>query len=289
MGDVMQPWFRALAAVLLGVWLLPAPAHSASQKPLTMVRGHLVQGGFYVGKVDPAARVTLDRVRVPVLPNGEFLVGFDRHQPARTTLEICDAVCARVTLAITPRSWKTQNVRGVPQQNITPNPAQEERAAADAKATKLARQQAMASSHSDWRAAWVWPARGVLSGVFGSRRLYDGAERSWHKGTDIAAPTGTPVVAPAGGVVRLARDTFMSGNLLMLDHGYGVTSVYAHLSRMDVQVGDRVAQGQVIGAVGTTGRSSGPHLHWGIYWRDTPLDAKLWVAGEPQPEKKKVG
>ena len=88
---------------------------------------------------------------------------------------------------------------------------------------------------------------------------------------------GTPIKAPADGIVRLARDTFMSGNLVMLDHGGAVTSVYAHMDRMDVKVGDEVKAGDVIGKVGTTGRSSGPHLHWGMYWKNVPIDPILWV------------
>ena len=121
------------------------------------------------------------------------------------------------------------------------------------------------------------PVAGPRTGVFGSQRLYNGQERSWHNGVDWAAAVGTPVRAPADGVVRLTRDTFMSGNLVMLDHGLGVSTVYAHLDRMDVRVGQRLQQGDVLGTVGTTGRSSGPHLHWGVFWGETPLDPLLWL------------
>jgi murein DD-endopeptidase MepM/ murein hydrolase activator NlpD len=122
------------------------------------------------------------------------------------------------------------------------------------------------------------PSVGPITGVYGSARLFDGAERSWHKGVDYAAPTGTPVVAPAAGVVRLARSTFMSGNLVMLDHGANLTSLYAHLDTMAVKVGQVVQAGDRLGTVGTTGRSSGPHLHWGLYVGPVALDPQFWVA-----------
>ncbi|MBI1309087.1 MAG: peptidoglycan DD-metalloendopeptidase family protein [Proteobacteria bacterium] len=137
--------------------------------------------------------------------------------------------------------------------------------------------------YGDFAKPFLLPVKGgVTSGVFGSRRTYNGEEHSWHRGHDLAAPRGTEVRAPAAGVVRLARMTFLTGNLLMLDHGAGVTSVYAHLAKMNVKVGDKVVAGQVIGRVGTTGRSTGPHLHWGMYWQNHPIDPILWVKAPPQ-------
>jgi len=186
------------------------------------------------------------------------------------------------TLAIARRTYPRQNVTKIATQHIRPDPAQEARTKADSAATKAVRQ-AMRAQAADMPLTvpdgrFEKPVEGPRTGVFGSQRLYNGEERSWHNGVDWAAAVGTPVRAPADGVVRLARDTFMSGNLVMLDHGLGVSTVYAHLDRMDVRVGQSVRAGDVLGTVGTTGRSSGPHLHWGVFWGETPLDPLLWLA-----------
>jgi len=123
------------------------------------------------------------------------------------------------------------------------------------------------------------PVKGhPLSGIYGSSRTYNGEERNWHKGLDIAAPEGTPVYAPQGGVVRAAlADTFFNGNIIVLDHGYGLFSIYAHLRRMAVTEGAKINQGDILGEVGQTGRATGPHLHWGVYWHNIPLDPKLFL------------
>jgi murein DD-endopeptidase MepM/ murein hydrolase activator NlpD len=117
----------------------------------------------------------------------------------------------------------------------------------------------------------------VNTGVYGSRRLYGGEERSWHKGHDFAVPRGTPIHAPADGIVTMAAMTFFNGNLVIIDHGDRLFTIYAHLSAMDVKPGDKVRRGQLIGKVGTTGRSTGPHLHWGVYWQNMAIDPILLV------------
>ena len=124
----------------------------------------------------------------------------------------------------------------------------------------------------------IWPARGRTSGVFGSQRILNGEPRAPHRGVDIAAPAGAPVGAAASGVVSLAEsDMYFTGGTVMLDHGHGVHSIYAHLDQVRVTVGQRLRQGQVLGTVGATGRATGPHLHWGVYWFDRTVDPALLV------------
>jgi murein DD-endopeptidase MepM/ murein hydrolase activator NlpD len=118
--------------------------------------------------------------------------------------------------------------------------------------------------------------------VFGSQRILNGEPRQPHLGLDVAAPAGAPVRAPAAGRVTLAEpDLFLTGGTILLDHGHGLSSVFAHLSRLDVKAGDEVRQGDVIGAVGGTGRASGPHLHWGMSWFGERLDPALLVPPRP--------
>ena len=131
-----------------------------------------------------------------------------------------------------------------------------------------------------WRQRFIWPVKGRLSGLFGSQRIYRGEPASYHSGTDITTGrSGTPFVAPADGVVILAADRpfTLEGNLLMIDHGMGLNSAFLHCSEILVKQGDRVRQGQVIGRIGMTGRATGPHLHWGLKWRQARLDPILFT------------
>ncbi len=122
------------------------------------------------------------------------------------------------------------------------------------------------------------PADGRLSSRFGLRRFFNGQPRNPHNGLDFAAPSGAPVRAPAAGTVIDTGDYFFNGNSVFIDHGQGLISIYMHLSRIDVAVGQRLERGQRIGAVGATGRSTGPHLHWTVILNDTPVDPELFLA-----------
>ena len=128
----------------------------------------------------------------------------------------------------------------------------------------------------DFAQAFIWPVQGRISGRFGNQRVYNGTPKSPHSGMDIAAANGTPVKAPAAGIVTFASPSlYLTGGTVVIDHGAGVSSNFLHLSRIDVKVGDRVEQGQVFAAVGATGRATGPHLHWGMNWFDVRIDPLL--------------
>jgi murein DD-endopeptidase MepM/ murein hydrolase activator NlpD len=135
---------------------------------------------------------------------------------------------------------------------------------------------------ADFRSGFVWPATGIITGVYGSQRILNGKPRQPHYGIDIAAATGTPVVAPADGVITLAAtDHYYTGGTVILDHGHGLSSTFIHLDRVDVAVGDRLEQGQPIGTVGASGRATGPHLDWRINWFDRRLDPAYLVPPMP--------
>lgn len=265
-----------IAAFTVCGWVVPACVIAAPAP----VKEVLEQGGFYIGRVNAGDKVYLNKKPVFVGKDGYFGIGFDRLAGKSQTLKICtvDKACTEQVLSLKKRDYVVQQVRGVSNKHVNPDPEQTKRVEADNAAVVAVRKRV--NDGADFRLGFKLPIDAQTSGVYGSRRLYNGEERSWHKGHDLAAPVGTPVKAPAGGVVRMTRDTFMAGNLLVLDHGLGFYTVYAHLNKFKVKVGQRVEQGDVIAEVGTTGRSTGPHLHWGMYWQNVAIDPILWVTGK---------
>ena len=161
----------------------------------------------------------------------------------------------------------------MPQQTVTPDPAIAARIAHEQARVVAARERD--DERSDFAAGFRWPLQGRISGVYGSQRIYNGTPRSPHSGLDVAAPTGTPIRAPAAGVVTFADPgLYLTGGTVLLDHGHGVSSNFLHLSRIDVAVGERVEAGQVLGQVGATGRATGPHMHWGMNWFGVRVDPR---------------
>lgn len=270
---------KRLLGLLASFLLLSVPAFAGTLE----LSGNMVQGGLAVGRTVPGAKVSLDGMMLDVDADGVFAIGFDRDQKPAATLRVVypDGGTETRALAVAPREWQIQRVEGVPQKYVSPPP---EAMAAIARATKLKEEaRKTRAGGSRFAEGFIWPATGPISGVFGSQRYYNGEPRRPHYGVDVAAPTGTPIRAPAGGVVTLAEpDMYFEGGLVFLDHGQGVTTLTMHMSRVDVKAGDRVEQGDVIGAVGGTGRATGPHLHWGMYWRGAWLDPQLLVGPMPK-------
>ncbi|HEX4112690.1 MAG TPA: M23 family metallopeptidase, partial [Stellaceae bacterium] len=185
-----------------------------------------------------------------------------------------DGTKAHRELAIVKQNYRIQRINGLPQQQVTPDPETLKRILHDIAAVKATHH--IDSSGADFEHRLQWPVVGPLSGVYGSQRILDGKPRAPHLGVDIAVPAGTPIKAPAGGTVTLAVPDFvLDGGTVVIDHGYGLSTLYIHMSKLLVHRGERVAPGQVIGNVGMTGRATGPHLHWGVYWYETALDPML--------------
>ncbi|MDB5411607.1 MAG: peptidase [Rhodospirillales bacterium] len=255
-------------------WALPGLAAflvlSFAVRAAPLLTGDFVQGGLVHGVTTPGTEVMLDGRNVPVSPSGGFVIGFRRDAPPEAHLVVGGEA---QTLTIAKRDWPTRRVDGLPQETVTPDPEQLRRIAAETAEIRALRE---APSREEFFAqTMIWPAHGPISGVFGSQSILNGVPRAPHIGFDIAAAAGTPVVAPAGGMVRMAKMLFLTGNTVLLDHGYGLFTSYAHLSRIDVAVGQRIAQSESIGAVGATGRVTGPHLHWGLEWFEVRLDPAL--------------
>ncbi len=268
---------------LLGLFLMlaAAPAFAGTLE----LSAPIEQGALVRGQTDPGAKVMLDGKALRVAPDGHFIFGLPRNAPAHAVLDVtfADGGGTRRDLAVVARTYDIQRIDGLPENQVTPDPETFGRVLHDIAMIKTAH--AVDSDRLDFETPFLWPVLGPISGVFGSQRILDGEPRAPHLGTDIAAPPSTPVKAPAPGTVTLAEPDFvLDGGTLVIDHGYGLSTLYIHLSKIAVRKGDRVAQGQVIGAVGATGRATGPNLHWGVYWYGTALDPML-VAGPMPPAK----
>jgi len=292
-----------LAVALLAAWAgactaptpPPAAAPSPVAEPVAILRpverveprefafqGALTQGGLAIGQAPPGARaVFLDGTPVPLAPDGRFLIGFGRDAKPAATVEalLPGNIRTRQTLKIAPRQWQIERIPQLhrPAPGAPENPAAAARRSAEIAQFRAAR--AHPSNLMHWTERFVWPVTGRIAGVYGAQRILGGVPSAPHAGIDIARPAGTPVVAPAGGTIGLASPPRFSleGNMIFIDHGHGLQSFLMHLSRIDVRVGQQVRQGEIVGAVGMTGRATGPHLHWGVTWNETKLDPQLLV------------
>lgn len=252
--------------------------------PALELRGEFIQGGLLIGQTQPGARVTLDGDVVRVSDGGRFLLGFDRDAAPEAELVVIypDGDWRHETLAIKQREYRIQRIDGLPERQVTPSEADLKRIEREAKEMAAARERAYETEELYLGSNFIWPVTGRITGIFGSQRILNGEPRRPHNGVDIAANTGTPIVAPAAGVVAFVHpDMYFNGATVILDHGHGLTSVYCHLHQIKVEPGQTIEQGQPIGEVGATGRATGPHLHWGIELFQNRIDPKLLVGAMP--------
>lgn len=267
-------------AIAIPAALAAAAAMAQPADPAFSLSGRLVQGGVATGTAPAGtAKLALDGEPVALGVDGRFLIAFDRdHGPrAELTAELGDGTMLRKTLDVAARAWPIENIDAA----RTPGGAATEEflRRREGELKRIAAARSANSSSDGWRQSFAWPARGRISGRFGSQRIYRGEPAAYHSGTDIAAGAGAPVTAPADGVVVLAGPPMFSleGNLVIVDHGMGLNSAFLHLASSNVSVGQQVRQGELIGTVGATGRATGPHLHWSLMWRRARIDPQRLV------------
>ena len=262
---------RAVWLALAWVLLIAAPAAAVE------LNGPLTQGGLIIGTAVPGTSVAYEGRNLRVDPqSGTFVFGIGRDQGPKAALAIThpDGRVETRTLTIAPRQWKIERIDGLPSSTVTPPPDVLKRIRREGALINAAR--ARDSTTMDFAQGFVLPAAGRFSGFYGSQRILNGKPRRPHYGLDVAGPVGTPVHAAAAGEVVLAEaDLFYTGGTVAIDHGHGLTTIYSHMSSVDVKVGDSVAQGAPIGAIGATGRVTGPHLDWRINWFNVRLDPQL--------------
>lgn len=263
----------------LGVWAARGGAISIHAQPIELGDSRLTQGGWAKGRVGLGLVLDLDGKAVAVDERGAFFIGFDRDAPANAVLtgKLAGKVAGALPLTIAPRAWQIEQVDAPLRPPSVPSEDYQRIRAAEVARMVAAR--ARVTGANGWRQAMIRPAPGRISGRFGAQRVYRGEPGSYHSGLDLAAAQGTPILCPADGVVILATAApfTLEGKLLMVDHGMGLTSAFLHCSAHRVAEGDAVKQGQAIAEVGMTGRATGPHLHWGLRWREARLDPLLFL------------
>jgi hypothetical protein len=244
--------------------------------------GAFTQGGVALCRTLPGAQIFIDDVQSGQADaQGWAVIGFMRSHGSEGRVEARAGERSVVqTYPIAARTFDIQRVDGLPPQTVTPTDPEvlariaRERVMKDAGFASLADLEGFLDG-------FILPVEGgVVTGRWGNQRILNGVPSTPHFGYDIAAPAGTPIRAPAAGVVTLAEpDMHYEGGLIFIDHGQGLITMYLHMSRLDVSAGDHVEQGQVIGAVGSSGRATGPHLCWRMRWRERQLDPSVAIEG----------
>ena len=272
-----------LVAVLVLLMALPAPAKAQDIDGAEILSGNAVEGGLIIARTNPSNQIMLDDDAIEIGENGVFVIGFHRDSDVPVTLRIVAPDGSVKTSFLSPRQrdYNIQRIEGLKSTMVTPPATVLARIKSDGDAVRTARQR-KAPLGDFWR-GFDWPALGRISGIYGSQRILNGQPRQPHYGIDIAAPTGTPVYAPASGLVTLVKDLYFSGWTVVIAHGLGVNSSFLHFDQVDVKTGMKVERGGLIGKIGATGRATGPHLDWRIDWQGRRIDPSLLVGAMPDP------
>ena len=235
-------------------------------------KGKFMQGHFIVGITDPNAKILVGKKEVKVSKDGYFVFGLDRDRKFDLIItKIINGKKELITKQVLKRKYNIQRIDGLEESKVTPPESVYKRIKKENNAIGKAR--AIDSDLLFFKEKFIMPVEGIISGVYGSQRILNGKPRWPHYGIDIAAKQGTMIKSSASGVVTMAEDDlYYTGGTIIMDHGHGISTIYSHLENVLVSVGDQINQGDVIGTVGSTGRSTGPHLDFRINWFQTRLD-----------------
>ena len=275
--------FNYIKLILIFLLLKTSPCFATNNLIINIndnkiiLEGNFVQGGLVIGKVNNDLDVKFKEKVLRKTSDGSFVIGFGRDHPKEANLYFfINQNWILKKLDIKQRKYETQVINGLEKKMVTPPKSFWDRIKKENKVIKEVRN--LDSDVDFIFQKFDWPTKGIISGVFGSQRILNGKPKRPHYGVDIAAPEGTDILAPTEAIVRMAeKDLYYTGGTVMLDHGHGVTSVYSHLSSINVKVGNKINKGQKIGEVGSTGRSTGPHLDWRINWFSERLDPALFI------------
>ena len=232
------------------------------------IYGCFCEGGIIAGQVEYMDKITINGETVEPFEDGLFIFAFGRKFPQKVKIKINNI---SKEFLVSDKKYKIENIKGLPQNKVEPKKSEIEKILSDQKKIKNAKKIGLKSRLFERK--FVLPSKGRLSGFYGSQRILNSKPRKPHAGIDIAAKEGTPVIAPSSGKIKLvAKNMFFTGNTIIIDHGLGLISIFAHLKEISVTENQIVSKGDLIGSIGMTGRATGPHLHWGVYLKNTSVD-----------------
>ncbi len=235
-------------------------------------KGKFIQGHYIVGVTDPSSKIIIDKKNVKVSENGYFVFGIDRDRKFDLTItKINNGKKEKIIKKVLKRKYNIQRIDGLEESKVTPPESVYKRIKKEN--NKIGEARAINSDLTFFKNQFIMPVEGIISGVYGSQRILNGKPRWPHYGIDIAAKKGTMIKSSGSGVVTMAEDDlYYTGGTIIMDHGHGISTIYSHLETVLVSVGDKINKGDLIGTVGSTGRSTGPHLDFRVNWFQTRLD-----------------
>ncbi len=235
-------------------------------------KGKFIQGHYIIGKINPNSKIYIDKKKINISKDGFFVFGIGRDRKNDITItKVENGIKKSVVKKVFKRKYKIQRIDGLPESKVTPPKEVYDRIKSEN--NKIGAARAINSNLDFFKDKFIMPVEGIISGVYGSQRILNGKPKWPHYGIDIAAKKGTEIKSSASGVVTMAeKDLYYTGGTIIMDHGHGISTIYSHLEKLIVKTGDRVKQGEIIGTVGSSGRSTGPHLDFRINWFQTRLD-----------------
>jgi murein DD-endopeptidase MepM/ murein hydrolase activator NlpD len=245
---------------------------TTSQVKAIEFQGKFIQGHFILGTTNPSAKIIVGKKEVKVSKDGFFVFGIDRDRKFDLIFtKIINGEKSKIIKKVLKRKYNIQRIDGLAESKVTPPESVYKRIKKENNAIGKAR--AINSNLQFFKEKFIMPVEGIISGVYGSQRILNGKPRWPHYGIDIAAKQGTMIKSSGTGIVTMAEDDlYYTGGTIIIDHGHGISTIYSHLENVLVSVGDQINQGDIIGTVGSTGRSTGPHLDFRINWFQTRLD-----------------
>ena len=235
-------------------------------------KGKFLQGHYIIGLTNPSAQIIIDKKEVKVSNEGYFVFGIDRDRKFDLIItKIENGNKEKIIKKVLKREYNIQRIDGLEESKVTPPESVYKRIKEEN--NKIGKARAINSDLIFFKDQFIMPVEGIISGVYGSQRILNGKPRWPHYGIDIAAKKGTMIKSSGSGTVTMAEDDlYYTGGTIIMDHGHGISTIYSHLETVLVSIGDKINQGDIIGTVGSTGRSTGPHLDFRVNWFQTRLD-----------------
>ena len=237
------------------------------------LKGSFMQGSFVLGKTEPNSNITIDKKVIKVSKDGYFAFGIGRDRKNNVIIKVKkDGKIEIIEKKILKKKYRIQKINGLPQKQVTPPKEVYERIKNDN--ILIGKARSINSDLDFFKNKFIKPINNaIITGVYGSQRILNGKPRRPHYGLDYAAKEGTPIKAMLDGVVTLAeKDLYFTGGTIIFDHGHGISTLYMHMKDVNVVKGQNILQGEIVGTVGQTGRSTGPHLDIRLNWFDVKLD-----------------